>query len=63
MRDLQSRVYGNKKVSVIARRMGSYNNEPVRKMGHYNSPVKRLGHYNGVSGATNFQVPEIRPVV
>jgi len=63
MRDLQSRVYGNsKKVSVIARRMGAYNNEPVRKMGHYNSPIKRMGHYNGVSGAANFQVPEILPV-
>lgn len=60
--DLQSRMYGQKKASVIARKMGGYNNEPLHKMGHYNSPVKRLGHYNSVSASANMQMPDIRPV-
>jgi hypothetical protein len=60
--DLQTRMYGQKKASAVAKRMGGYNNEPLHKMGHYNSPVKRLGHSNGVSAATNMQMPEIRPV-
>ena len=60
--DLQSKMYGAKKASVIARKMGGYNNEPLHKMGHYNGANKRLGHYNSVSTSTNIQMPEIRPV-
>ena len=60
--DLQSKMYGAKKASVIPIKMGGYNNKPLHKLVHYNGANKRLDNYNSVSASTNIQIPEIRPV-
>ena len=59
---LQNKMYGNHRhTSTITKKMGSYNNAPLKKMGHYNGPVKRLGFYNGTGASKSLVNMEMYP--
>lgn len=54
MNSLQSKMYGGGRFgSSTSKRMGSYNQGAMKRLGHTNGMVKRLGHSNGSSGAKN----------
>ena len=59
---LQTKIYGGQRhSSTIAKKFGSYNGAPLKKMGHYNGAVKRLGIYNGSGSSKSNLNMEIYP--
>ena len=59
---LQSKMLGvHRHSSTLLKKMGSYNNGPIERMGFYNNAVKPLGHYNGVGGSKNNLTSEMYP--
>lgn len=54
MNSLQSKMYGGGRFgSSTSKRLGSYNQGAMKRLGHTNGIIKRLGHSNGSSGSKN----------
>lgn len=61
MKSLQSMMYGGGRSGAsTSKKMGSYNQGAMKRLGHSNGVVKRLGHTNGSSGGRN-SMSEIYP--
>jgi hypothetical protein len=51
---LQQRMVGGSRFgSSTGKRMGSYNQGAMKRLGHTNGLIKRLGVYNGSGGSKN----------
>ena len=51
---LQAKMYGGSRFgSSTNKRMGSYNQAPMKKLGHSNGTIKRLGQNQGSSSGRN----------
>jgi len=59
---LQTKIYGgHRHSSTILKKFGSYNNAPVKRLGHYNGPVKRLGVHTGTGASKSNINMEVYP--